>query len=43
MAFYKMQMNACYKTAHNILKNDVYLILPKFPEDRKSKRRISAQ
>ena len=35
MAFYKMQINACNKTAHNILKTKVHLILPKFPEDRK--------
>ena len=38
MAFYKMQINACNKTARHILKNEVDLILPKFPEDRKSKR-----
>ena len=37
MAFYKMQINACNKTAHHILKNEVDLILPKFPEGRKSK------
>ena len=29
MAFYKMQINAHYKTAHHILKNDVDVILPK--------------
>ena len=28
MAFYKMQINACNKTAHHILKNEVDLILP---------------
>ena len=40
MAFYKMQINACDKTAHHILRNEVALILPKFPEGRKSKRGI---
>ena len=35
MAFYKMQIIACNKTAHHILKNEVDLILPKFPKDRK--------
>ena len=40
MAFYKMQINVCNKTAHHILKNKVNLILPKFPEGRKSKRGI---
>ena len=40
MTFYKMQINACNKTAHHILKNEVELILPKFPEGRKSKRGI---
>ena len=35
MTFYKMQINACNKTAHHILKNDVDLILPKFSEGRK--------
>ena len=40
MSFYKMQINAYNKTAHHILKNDVDLILPKFPEGRKSKRGI---
>ena len=38
MSFYKMQINAHYKTAYHILKNEVDLILPKFPEGRKSKR-----
>ena len=38
MSFYKMQINACNKTAHHILKNEVDLILLKFPEGRKSKR-----
>ena len=35
-----MQINAHNKTAHHILKNGVHLILPKFPEGRKSKRGI---
>ena len=43
MSFYKMQINACNKTAHHILKNEVDLILPKFPECRKSKRGILVQ
>ena len=38
MAFYKMQINTCNKTTHHILKNEVDLILPKFPEGRKIKR-----
>ena len=37
MAFYKMQINACNKSAHHILRNKVDLIFPKFPEGRKSK------
>ena len=37
MSFYKMQINAHNKTAHHILKNEVDLILPKFPKGRKSK------
>ena len=40
MAFYKMQINACKKMAHHILKNEVDLILPKFPKGRKNKRGI---
>ena len=40
MAFYKMQINMCNKTAHHILKNVVDLILPKCSEGRKSKRGI---
>ena len=40
MAFYKMQINSCNKTAHHILKNEVDLILPNFPEGRKCKRGI---
>ena len=30
----------CNKTAHYILKNEINLILPKFPQGRKSKRGI---
>ena len=40
MAFYEMQINAHNKTGHHILKNEVDLILPKFPEGRKTKRGI---
>ena len=40
MAFYKMQIKTHFKTAHHILKNEVDLILPKFPEGQKSKRGI---
>ena len=40
MTFYKMQMKSCNTTAHHILKNEVDLILPKFYEKQKSKRRI---
>ena len=40
MAFYKMQIKACNATAHHILKNEVDLILPKFYEGQKNKRRI---
>ena len=43
MPFYTMQIIACNKTAHHILKNEVDLILPKFPEGRKSKRGILMQ
>ena len=35
-----MQINACNKTAHDILKNEVGLIVPKFSKGRKSKRGI---
>ena len=35
-----MQINACNKTAHHILKNEVDLVLPKFFEGRKGKRGI---
>ena len=40
ISFYKMQINAHNKTAHHILKNEVDLILSKFPKCRKSKRGI---
>ena len=40
MAFYKMQTNIHNKTAHNILRNEVDLMLPKFSKGRKSKRGI---
>ena len=40
MAFYKMQVSSHNKTAHHTLKNEVDLILPKFPKGRKSKRGI---
>ena len=40
MAFYKMQINTCNKTAHHILKNKIDLILPRFPDGSKSKRGI---
>ena len=43
MVFYKMQINACNKTAHHILKNKVDLILPKFPKGQKNKRGILVQ
>ena len=40
MLFIKCKINAHNKTVHHILKNEVDLILPKFPEGRKSKRGI---
>ena len=40
MAFYKMQIKAHNNTAHHILKNEVDLILPKFPEGQKSTKGI---
>ena len=40
IAFYKMQIKACNSIAHNILKNEVDLILPKFYEGQKSNRGI---
>ena len=42
MAFYKIQINACNRIAHHILKNEVDLISPKFPEGRKTKGGIVA-
>ena len=35
-----MQINAHNKTAHHILKNEVDLILPKFPKGQGNKRAI---
>ena len=43
ISLYKMQINAHTKTAHHILKNEVNLILPKFPKGTKSKRGILVQ
>ena len=43
MAFYKLQIKACNNTTHHILKNEVDLILPKFPEGQKSKSGIFMQ
>ena len=40
MAFYKMQIKAHNNTTHHTLKNEVDLILPKFPKGWKSKRGI---
>ena len=40
MAFYKKQIKACNATAHQILKNEVYLILPKFYTEHRDKRGI---
>ena len=40
MAFYKMQIKVHNNITHHILKNEVDLILPKFPEGQKSKRGI---
>ena len=40
MASYKMQINVHNKAAHHILKNEVDLILPKFPDSGKSKSGI---
>ena len=40
MDFYKMQTSACNKAACHILKSEVGLILPKFPEGRRTKRGI---
>ena len=42
MAFYKMQIKSHNTTAHNILKNEVDLILPKFMKIRKVKDEFSA-
>ena len=40
MAFYKMQIKASNATAHNILKNEVDLVLAKFYTDQRDKRGI---
>ena len=40
MAFYEMQIKSHNATAHNILKNEVDLMLPKLYENQKSKRGI---
>ena len=40
MAFYNMQIKACNNTAHHILKNEVDLILPKFPDGQRNIRGI---
>ena len=40
MVFYKMQIKTHNNTMHHILKNEVDLILPKFPKGQKSKRGI---
>ena len=40
MVFYKMQIKVHNNTTHHILKNEVDLILPKFPKGWKSKRGI---
>ena len=40
MAFYKMQIKALNNTTHHILRNEVDLILPKFPKGQKGKREI---
>ena len=40
MSFYKMQINACNKTANHILKNEVDVILPKFLKGGKSKSKM---
>ena len=39
MAFYKMQIKACNAMSHHILKNEVDLILPKYYEGWKNKKR----
>ena len=40
MALYKMQITSHNLTAHNILKNEVNLILPKFHKEHRNKRGI---
>ena len=43
MVFYKMQIKACNATAHQNLKNEVDLILPKFYTEHRDKRGILVQ
>ena len=43
MVFYKMQIKAHNNTAHHILKNEVDLILPKFPKGQKVKEEFLVQ
>ena len=38
--FYKQQIKSLNETAHDILKNEINIILPKFSENRKRKRDI---
>ena len=38
--FYKQQIYKLNDTAHDILKNKINIILPKFPENRKERRGI---
>ena len=40
MAFYKMQIKAHNNTTHHILRNEIDLILPKFPKGQKNNRGI---
>ena len=40
MVFYKMQINACNKTAHHILKNKIDLIYPNILKVEKKKSNI---
>ena len=43
MAFYKIEINVCNKTAHHISKNEVDLILRRFPECRKVREEFLVQ
>ena len=40
--FYKWHIKSSNETAHNILENEIHMILPKFPDNRKEKRGIFA-